>query len=135
MNAHEIMLAKGIAYRKTVSRLETAFTVLDITVADWLCLGVLSDGAKNGGKIAHVLGVSKGLASRTLHAQIVRGYVAESRSTEDDRIKQFELTPEGRDVLEAANIHARNTLKVWLTVVDEADIRTYIHTLLRVAEI
>jgi len=135
MNAHEVMLNKGIAYRKTVKELSRCLKPHELTVAEWLCLGAVEPGQREGGEIAQILGVTKGMASRQLAELESRGLVHEYTSKDDARAHFYMLSNRGRQIFDAANISAASGMKNWLAAIDTEHIHIYISVLNIVAKL
>ena len=135
MNAHDVMLTKGIAYRKTVRQLELALKDHGITVAEWLCLGAVGSGIYGGGELAGILGVTKGMASRQLGELQSRQLVQEIIDKKDARARTYGLTKLGKQLLEASDVSATTSMKQWLSSVEPAEIHIYIRVLALVAKL
>ena len=135
MNAHDVMLTKGIAYRKTVRQLELALKDHRITVAEWLCLGAVGSGIYGGGELAGILGVTKGMASRQLGELQSRQLVQEIIDKKDARARTYGLTKLGKQLLEASDVSATTSMKQWLSSVEPAEIHIYIRVLALVAKL
>lgn len=135
MNAHEIMLAKGIAYRKTSRTIEKALQPLKLTPGEWLCLGAVADGGQRVSDIAKKLGVTKGMASRQLSLLQERNCISDQASTIDGRERYYILTDNGSKLLNDANLSAKNILQKWLSPISNEDIRIYIRVLQAVSKL
>ncbi len=135
MNAHDVMLTKGIAYRKTVRQLELALKDHDITVAEWLCLGAVGSGIYGGGELATILGVTKGMASRQLGELQNRQLVQEIVDKKDARARTYQLTKKGKQLLSMADISATESMKQWLSSIEPAEVHIYIRVLAVVANL
>ena len=135
MNAHDVMLTKGIAYRKTVRHLELALKKHQITVGEWLCLGAVASGIFGRGELANMLGVTKGMVSRQLGELQDRQLVHEIINRKDARARTYELTKKGKELLGLANTSATESLRQWLSIVEPAEVHVYIRVLAIVADL
>lgn len=133
MNAHDVMLTKGIAYRKTVRQLEAYLKPHQLSVAEWLCLGTVASGAHGGGKIASLLGVTKGMASRQLSELESRGLVQEKLGKNDARSRTYKLSIAGEKLLHESDLSATIGLKEWLGSIEPEHVRIYVRVLQIVA--
>ena len=135
MNAYDVMLSKGIAYRKTVHVIEESLEPLGLTTAEWLCLGTVASGRFIGGEIAQILGVSKGMASRHLSTLGEKGYVHEATARDDTRQRLYTITAKGSNILKKADDITKNSLREWLQDIDADHVRIYILVLQKVSQL
>lgn len=129
------MLAKIRAFRATKEVISRTLKVFDVTIMQWLFLGVV---AQSGGKttameIAKQLNVSMPLVTRFTQQLLAKELITVTRDNEDKRTKFIELTKAGQGILIESEPEVRKALKLWLESIPPEDVSTYITVLLHVA--
>jgi len=85
-----------------ISRVETAFSVHEISFVQWLALVYLRDGmARTAAELCRELCYDSGALTRLIDQLCERGFIERERSTQDRRIVALNLTAAGRGSVES----------------------------------
>lgn len=134
-NSYTVMLAKIRAFRATKDVIAKSLNVFDVTIMQWLFLGVIAKekGNTTSAAVAHELNVSTPLVTRFTQQLLEKKLIEITPDEQDKRTKHITLTRSGSVLLEKSEPVVREALKVWLDAIPREDVRTYITVLLHVA--
>ncbi len=134
-NSYTVMLAKIRAFRATKDVIAKSLKQFDVTIMQWLFLGVVAQGSgkSTAMEIAKHLNVSMPLVTRFTKQLVDKKLISITPDISDKRTKHIELTAAGINLLQKSEPVVREELKQWLNAIPREDVRTYITVLLHVA--
>ncbi len=134
-NSYTVMLAKIRAFRATKDVIATSLKTFDVTIMQWLFLGVIAKekGSTTSAAIAVELNVSTPLVTRFTQQLLKKQLITITPDEQDKRTKHITLTANGARLLDDSEPVVRDALKTWLEAIPREDVRTYITVLLHVA--
>jgi DNA-binding MarR family transcriptional regulator len=108
---------------------------LNVSAAGGLVLGVLRDrGPMSPSELGQRLIVTRATVTGLLDSLERRGFVRRAPNPADRRSLLVEITPAGRDVLQQVRTTVHRAEKAWMSVLSEAELRTYIELLHRIQD-
>src|SRR5512135_634372 len=103
---------------------------LNVSAAGGLVLGILRDrGPMSPSALSERLIVTRATVTGVLDSLERRGFVRRSANPDDRRSLVVEITPAGLEVLTELRTIIHRNEKAWLSVLSDADLRTYIDRL------
>ena len=133
-NSYNVMLAKMRAFRATKTVIATALKPFDITIMQWLFLGVIAkQSSTTAMNVAQELQVSMPLVTRFSKQLLEKNLISIEPDNNDKRTKHITLLAAGNNLLEETEPIVRGALKTWLEEVPREHVAVYIKVLLQVA--
>lgn len=133
-NSYSVMLAKMRAFRATKVVIAAALKPFDITIMQWLFLGVVAkENGTTAMAVAHALQISMPLVTRFSKQLHDKGFIRIEPDKQDKRTKHITLSATGKHLLEESEPVVRQALKAWLEEIPRDQVETYIHVILQVA--
>jgi DNA-binding MarR family transcriptional regulator len=108
---------------------------LNVSAAGGLVLGILRDrGPMSPSELSQRLIVTRATVTGLIDSLERRGFVRRVPNPADRRSLLVEITPTGRDVLQRVRTIVHGAEKAWMSVLSEAELRTYIELLHRIQD-
>jgi DNA-binding MarR family transcriptional regulator len=131
--SYRIGLVQAKAYRLVKNLTGEALKKYELSSIDWAMIGLLYDfGEMRYGELAEALGVEAPFVSVLAEGLEQKGYVKETKSTTDKRVKNIHLTKKGERLVPELEAAVRAKIDPLFEHIGQSDISRYVHTLERI---
>lgn len=128
LTSYQSVIAQARAFRALRSFMGQVLQSHDLTVTEWLIVGMVIDHGPKGARVselAHALGVEMPVVTNLVHKAIASGWLHSVADSGDKRAKRIVATTKGMD--EACDIEGALTARtrVWMSEVTEETLDEY----------
>jgi len=136
LSAYELCLNHARADRVLRTSVSKQLDDLDITMMEWLLLGVVCSGPNDGvsmSAIAKSLDVTLPQVTALTNKVMQTKLAKQKTQTNDRRSRHILATSKGRALLEESELRVGSMLKSWVADKDHVQIQSYIETVNMIA--
>lgn len=138
MNSYQTMIIKAKAFRSTKQVIQDALKPFDITMLEWMGLGIINDAKEDGispSLLAKQLDVTQAYISGLSNRLLSKGYVVRVKNPTDNRTTLLAVSKDGEHVLQTSEKVVRSELREWLSPIERERIDLYMDVLSEVASL
>lgn len=133
-STYQAGILQSQSFRALSNFMSQELSRFDLSLPEWKVLGYLNESEYvTASEISSLLGVKRPIGSRLLKTLEAKKLIKRRTHSTDNRVTQVSITVAGKELFGSSERLIRQSMKVFLSDVDQADLNVYIKVLIQIA--